>query len=129
MWDLTIPGNNDHDFYIVTTVGTALVHNAVSPEGDECGLMDGDGGDDGSKSRGSTGRTTAGSLAEQRAMEYAKEYPEYGDVLDVNMKDERWPASDGWVKMEMDVDGVEVHYDYNLNTGETDDFKFKDRDN
>jgi RHS repeat-associated protein len=28
MWDLTIPGNNDHDFYVVTSGGTAvLVHN------------------------------------------------------------------------------------------------------
>jgi hypothetical protein len=27
MWDLTVPGNNDHDFYIDTTVGPVLVHN------------------------------------------------------------------------------------------------------
>jgi hypothetical protein len=29
MWDLTIPGNNDHDFYIDTIVGDVLVHNAT----------------------------------------------------------------------------------------------------
>jgi hypothetical protein len=27
MWDLTIPGNNDHDFYIDTSTAPALVHN------------------------------------------------------------------------------------------------------
>ena len=28
MWDLTVPGNNDHNFYIDTTVGSVLVHNS-----------------------------------------------------------------------------------------------------
>jgi hypothetical protein len=33
MWDLTVPGNNDHDFYVVVTPTTAvLVHNC-SPSG------------------------------------------------------------------------------------------------
>jgi hypothetical protein len=27
MWDLTVPGNNDHDFYIDAIVGSVLVHN------------------------------------------------------------------------------------------------------
>jgi RHS repeat-associated protein len=27
MWDLTIPGGNDHDFYIDTTIAAVLVHN------------------------------------------------------------------------------------------------------
>lgn len=27
MWDLTVPGDNDHDFYIDTAVATVLVHN------------------------------------------------------------------------------------------------------
>ncbi|MBO0822839.1 MAG: hypothetical protein J2P27_03145, partial [Actinobacteria bacterium] len=27
MWDLTVPGNNDHDFYISTTAADVLVHN------------------------------------------------------------------------------------------------------
>jgi RHS repeat-associated protein len=27
MWDLTVPGNNDHDFYINTTAAAVLVHN------------------------------------------------------------------------------------------------------
>ncbi|MDQ2816084.1 MAG: Hint domain-containing protein [Actinomycetota bacterium] len=28
MWDLTVPGNNDHDFYVVGTVAAVLVHNS-----------------------------------------------------------------------------------------------------
>jgi hypothetical protein len=28
MWDLTVPGDNDHDFYIGTAVSQVLVHNA-----------------------------------------------------------------------------------------------------
>jgi hypothetical protein len=31
MWDLTVPGNNDHDFYVVTPVADVLVHNANLP--------------------------------------------------------------------------------------------------
>ncbi len=27
MWDLSVPGGNDHDFYIDTVVGSVLVHN------------------------------------------------------------------------------------------------------
>jgi hypothetical protein len=27
MWDLAIPGGNDHDFYIVTIAAAVLVHN------------------------------------------------------------------------------------------------------
>jgi len=30
MWDLTVPGNNDHDFYVETVTGAVLVHNASS---------------------------------------------------------------------------------------------------
>jgi hypothetical protein len=34
MWDLTVPGSNDHDFYVTVTATTAvLVHNC--PEGQE----------------------------------------------------------------------------------------------
>jgi hypothetical protein len=34
MWDLTVPGGGDHDFYIDTTIATVLVHNCpVSPSG------------------------------------------------------------------------------------------------
>jgi hypothetical protein len=58
-------------------------------------------------------------------LEYAQEYSQYGTVLDVNMQDSRWSADDGWVEME--ISGIEVHHDYNVRTGESDDFKIKDR--
>ena len=31
MWDLTVPGGGDHDFYIDTVIGTVLVHNCPIP--------------------------------------------------------------------------------------------------
>jgi large repetitive protein len=33
MWDLTVPGNNDHDFYIATTTADILVHNCGKNQG------------------------------------------------------------------------------------------------
>ncbi len=33
MWDLTVPGNNDHDFYIATGSADVLVHNCPSGGG------------------------------------------------------------------------------------------------
>lgn len=43
------------------------------------------------------------------------------------MGDPRWPASDGWVKMQQTVtswgESVNVHYVMNTVTGEIDDFK------
>jgi len=60
-------------------------------------------------------------------MDYAEEYPEYGDVLPVEMKDPRWPADDGWKKRSLTINDVEIHYVYNPRTGQSDDFKYKDR--
>jgi hypothetical protein len=31
MWDLSVPGGNDHDFYIDTTAAAILVHNCDDP--------------------------------------------------------------------------------------------------
>jgi RHS repeat-associated protein len=74
----------------------------------------------------STGRTTATSLAEQLAMQQAKSNPAAGSVIPLRggMKDPRWPASGGWVKMRQNVNGVEIHYLRNTRTSETLDFKF-----
>jgi hypothetical protein len=33
MWDLTVPGGNDHDFYIYTAAAPVLVHNCLVGEG------------------------------------------------------------------------------------------------
>ena len=53
----------------------------------------------------------------------AKEVP-------IKMTDARWPASEGWVKMQSVVktaDGkkITIHFVYNKITGAFDDFKFK----
>jgi hypothetical protein len=37
MWDLTVPGNNDHDFYVQAGVADILVHNCDEPYLDEPG--------------------------------------------------------------------------------------------
>lgn len=80
----------------------------------------------GATSFGSTGRVEAASLREKLAMDEAKSRPSAGTVLtSLSMRDARWPASRGWVKMAQNINGVEVHYVYNTRTGVADDFKFK----
>ena len=37
MWDLTIPGKNDHDFYIRAAANTVLVHNVNEGRAGSCG--------------------------------------------------------------------------------------------
>ena len=32
MWDLTVPGNNDHDFYVAVAATAVLVHNCTQGE-------------------------------------------------------------------------------------------------
>ncbi len=72
----------------------------------------------------STGRTIAGDLKEQLAMEETQSAPEAGRPLGVEMSDSRWPAEEGWVKMAQNVNGVEIHYVRNALTGAAEDFKF-----
>ena len=47
--------------------------------------------------------------------------------LNVKMADAKngWFASDGWVKMSQNVNGIEIHYIHNTKTGIYTDFKFK----
>lgn len=40
------------------------------------------------------------------------------------MGDTRWPAANGWIKMEQRVNGVTIHYVENTVTRTVDDFKF-----
>jgi uncharacterized protein RhaS with RHS repeats len=75
-------------------------------------------------SLGSTGRTAAQDLKEQLAMEEAASDPGAGTRVPIKMTDPRWPASDGWVKMRQNVNGVEIHYVLNTVTRAVDDFKF-----
>jgi hypothetical protein len=79
----------------------------------------------GNVSRGSTGRSSPANLHEQIAMQSAQANPSAGQqITRITMNDSRWPASQGWVKMRQNVNGHEIHYVRNVNTGEVDDFKF-----
>ena len=82
--------------------------------------------------RGSTanlakGSTLARNLREQLAIEQALANPKAGRMLKVKMTDPRWPASEGWVKMQQMIypggEPIEVHYLYNTVTGAVDDAK------
>ncbi|WP_437779221.1 RHS repeat-associated core domain-containing protein [Sorangium sp. So ce1097] len=85
--------------------------------------------------RGSTadlakGTTLPRNLREHLALEQAMSSPTAGEPLvRLKMTDPRWPASDGWVKMQQMVNPgggegrINVHYLWNRITGEVDDFK------
>jgi hypothetical protein len=82
--------------------------------------------------RGSTanpakGTSLARNLREQLAMEQAASRPAQGTQLPFKMTDPRWPAEEGWVKMQQIIQTnegpVNVHYLYNRTTGAIDDFK------
>nr|WKF58662.1 tRNA nuclease CdiA-2 [Paraburkholderia busanensis] len=74
---------------------------------------------------GSTGRAIPNNLQEQLALQQAMSNPAAGVQLPIPLGDSRWPATDGWVKMSQNVNGVEIHYVRNVNSGAVDDFKFK----
>ena len=80
-------------------------------------------------SRGSTGRTQPVNLREQLAMEQVKSNLSAGHRLDIAMNDPRWPASEGWVKIQQIVPtsqgNINIHYVYNQTLKIFDDFKFK----
>ena len=81
--------------------------------------------------RGNTGRNCPNTLNEQMAMHQVQSNPLEGATkVPIEMTDPRWPASEGWVKMQSVVhnsDGttIIIHYAYNEITGAFDDFKFK----
>ncbi|ATF14859.1 hypothetical protein A616_23700 [Brevibacillus brevis X23] len=79
---------------------------------------------------GSTGRTTPNNNNERKAMEQARNNPKNAEKYNTVMKDPRWPAEDGWVKMGRDDYGpnkdVEIHFVYNKSLKVYEDFKFKD---
>jgi hypothetical protein len=47
------------------------------------------------------------------------------EIKSITLRDPRWSASEDWVKMAKNIDGVEIHYVRNVKTGEVDDFEFK----
>ncbi|MFZ0639191.1 MAG: hypothetical protein WAN33_07655 [Candidatus Acidiferrales bacterium] len=60
-------------------------------------------------------------------MQQAKSNPQAGiHLTNVSMNDPRWSASQGWIKMSQNINGVEIHYNFNTITGATDDWKFID---
>ncbi|MFT3798381.1 RHS repeat-associated core domain-containing protein [Microbacterium sp.] len=73
---------------------------------------------------GSTGRMEPKNLTEQLAMTEVRSAPAGAQIQRVTMADPRWSASEGWVKMQQIVNGVNVHYVRNVVTGAVDDFKF-----
>lgn len=81
--------------------------------------------------RGNTGRTIPNTLNEQMAMHQVQSNPLEGATqVPLEMTDPRWPASEGWVKMQsvvQNADGTKtiIHFLYNVITGAFDDFKFK----
>jgi hypothetical protein len=82
------------------------------------------------KSRGSTGRTEPKNKAESEAMARVM-IERDGKVLhNVVMNDSRWPAHEGWKKMEQKVNTksgvITIHYVLNIFDQQVDDFKFKD---
>lgn len=77
-----------------------------------------------------TGRYVGANLTEQLAMRQAMASPGMGLDLTVKrvfLNDARngWTASNGWVKMSQNINGVEIHHNYNWITKATADWKFK----
>jgi filamentous hemagglutinin len=73
------------------------------------------------------------NLREQAAVEEAMHNPAGGKQMKWDMQDARWPAEDGWVKMQQTINPrgregpITVHYNHNTVTGDVDDFKIARR--
>lgn len=80
------------------------------------------------QSRGSTATKQPSNLREQLALEQVKSNPQ-GMQIPIKMTDPRWPASEGWVKMQQIVPtsqgNINIHYVYNQTIKIFDDFKIK----
>jgi hypothetical protein len=75
---------------------------------------------------GVTGTKAATTVAERLALEAAEANPAAGKVLQTTLNDPKWPASQGWVKMESrSPGGVVVHWVRSTFSGEAKDFKLK----
>jgi len=80
--------------------------------------------------RGSTGRTIPNNLNEQLAMQEVISNPLSGAThVNIEMRDPRWPASEGWVKKQRrlvlsDGTAINIHFAYNNKLNLVDDFKF-----
>jgi hypothetical protein len=59
---------------------------------------------------------------------FIKAEPELGEQIErITMTDPRWPAAEGWVKMQyyLERDGINIHYAYNTIAKIADDFRSK----
>lgn len=78
-------------------------------------------------------RWLPGTLREQLAVQQVMQNPRAGKIAAGAMGDPRWPASEGWVKMQQTIDPggtagkISVHYNLNTLTGWVDDFKIVER--
>ncbi len=71
-----------------------------------------------------TGRAEPLNLNEKLAYQEVLSDPQKGHVIDITMQDPRWPATEGWVKMQQKMNGINIHYNYNTITGLIEDIKF-----
>lgn len=101
-------------------------------EKDDLGLL-GVGNPVAIEGRGNTGRNIPNTLNEQMAMKQVQSNPLAGATkVPLEMSDPRWPASEGWVKMQSVIENgdgtkITIHFLYNEITGAFDDFKFKEK--
>nr|WP_280839695.1 Hint domain-containing protein [Micromonospora sp. A200] len=112
-YNLTVAGI--HTYYVLAGNTPVLVHNT-----DPClGPVQ-------NPSRGSTARRDHVDWEEELLLE-VRENPAAGvELWKVPQTDPRWPRDKGWVKMEQTIDGIDVHYQYQITTGAVDDLKVKD---
>ena len=131
--------------FILAKQGAVLVQSEKAAREKICIVVDaGHGGSDPGKvgingalekantyvSRGSTGRTEPANLREKLAMAQVKSNPLAGEpITRITLNDPRWPASEGWIKMQQIVStsygNINIHYVYNQTLKIFDDFKFK----
>lgn len=71
------------------------------------------------------GKHVPENLKEELGMEEVISNPDNGRELVGKNTDPRWPANEGWEKRVQNVNGTEIHYEYNPLTGEVDDVKIK----
>lgn len=82
--------------------------------------------------KGSTGRQVPKDLVEEIFMDHVLDNPLSGatELTNIKLTDNRWPHTEGWVKMERKLKtkegrNVVIHFVYNKQTKKFDDFKFK----
>jgi RHS repeat-associated protein len=84
---------------------------------------------DSSTAKDSDGTTLSRNIREQLAFDIVRANPCAGAQIDIKLRDPRWRAEGGWIKMKMVVNGgggegpIEVHYVYNVCTGQIGDLK------